>query len=220
MATPSSNLSRRRFLTLSVSAIAAANGPVADAGQFDVIASDVTDSSTSARHNHGKPTIMPNLNDNLPEVQKSVRTRPLFAMHLNVRPLQIIGATPGAFRRVGVVPGGLFEGERLSGTILEGGSDWQNVRGDGSTTLDVRLVLKTSDDALIGMTYRGLRHGPADVIAQIEKGQVVDPNSYYFRINPMFETSSPKYDWINRILAIGIGHRRADGPIYSVFEIQ
>ena len=64
-----------------------------------------------------------------------------------------------------------------------------------------------------------MRHGPADVVAQIEKGQVVDPNSYYFRINPMFETTSPKYDWINRILAIGIGHRRADGPIYSVFEI-
>jgi Protein of unknown function (DUF3237) len=36
----------------------------------------------------------------------------------------------------------------------------------------VRRVLKTSDDALIGMTYRGLRHGPADVMAQIEKGQV------------------------------------------------
>jgi len=26
-------------------------------------------------------------------------------------------------------------------------------------------------------------------------------------------------DWLNRILAIGIGHRRADGPLYSVFEV-
>jgi len=28
---------------------------------------------------------------------------------------------------------------------------------------------------------------------------------------------APKYDWINRI--IGIGRRRADGPVYSVFEV-
>ena|SRR5580700_11370306 len=102
---------------------------------------------------------------------------------------------------------------------MDGGSDWQTVRKDGATTLDVRLVLKTKDDVQICMTYRGLRHGPAEVVAKIEKGEVVDPASYYFRINPLFETASPKYDWINRILAIGIGHRRADGPIYSVFEV-
>jgi Protein of unknown function (DUF3237) len=52
---------------------------------------------------------------------------------------------------------------------------WQNVRSDGSTTLDVRLVLKTTDDALIGMTYRGIRHGAPDVIARLERGETVDP---------------------------------------------
>ena len=86
-------------------------------------------------------------------------------------------------------------------------------------TLNVRLVLKTKDDALIGMTYRGVRHGPADVMERIEKGEAVDPTSYYFRINPLFETAAAKYDWINRIVAVGIGHRRTDGPIYSVFEV-
>ncbi len=159
------------------------------------------------------------LNDTLPEPLKSVRTRPLFVMRLDVRPLQIVGATPGGFRRMGVVPGGVFEGERLSGVVLDGASDWQIVRGDGATTLNVRLVLKTSDDAMIGMTYHGLRHGPRDVIERLEKGEAVDPASYYFRINPMFETAAPTYDWINRILAIGVGYRRADGPVYSVFEV-
>jgi hypothetical protein len=117
------------------------------------------------------------------------------------------------------VPGGSFEGERLSGTVLDGGSDWQTVRQDGATTLDVRLVLKTRDDALILMTYRGLRHGPPDVVARLEKGETVDAASYYFRTNPLFETAAAQYDWLNRILAIGIGHRRADGPVYSVFEV-
>jgi hypothetical protein len=159
------------------------------------------------------------LNDDLPEVLRSVRTRPLFVMRLEVRKLQIVGATPGGIRRIGVVPGGAFEGERLSGAVLEGGSDWQTVRGDGATILDVRLVLKTNDDALIGMTYRGLRHGPPDVVARLDKGEAVDPASYYFRINPLFETAAAKYDWINRIVAVGVGHRRADGPVYSVFEV-
>ena len=159
------------------------------------------------------------LDDNLPDVLKTVRTKPLFVMRLDVRPLLIVGATPGAYRRVGVVPGGLFAGERLSGDVLDGGSDWQTVRSDGSTALNVRLVLKTKDDALMGMTYQGVRHGPPDVIARIEKGEVVDPTSYYFRINPLFETAAAKYDWINRVVAVGVGHRFADGPVYSIFEI-
>jgi hypothetical protein len=140
-------------------------------------------------------------------------------MRLDVRRIQVVGATPGSFRRVGVVPGGVFEGERLSGEVLDGGSDWQNVRTDGSTTLDVRLVLKTNDDALIGMDYRGIRQGSPDIIARLEKGETVDPAGYYFRIQPIFETAAPQYEWLNNIVAIGIGHRNADGPTYSVFKI-
>ena len=91
------------------------------------------------------------LRDGLPDALRDVRTTPLFIMRLDVRPLQVIGATPGAYRRVGVVPSGAFEGERLSGQVLDGGSDWQNVRSEGSTTLDVRMVLETADAALIGI---------------------------------------------------------------------
>jgi hypothetical protein len=159
------------------------------------------------------------LNDNLPDTLKSVSTRPLFVIRLDVKPLQIVGATPGGNRRIGVVTGGTFDGERVSGMVLDGASDWQNVRGDGVTTLDVRLVLKTHDDALIGMTYRGLRHGPPGVIQKLERGEVVDPSSYYFRTTPLFETAAPKYGWLNRLIAVGIGYRRADGPIYSIFEV-
>jgi hypothetical protein len=159
------------------------------------------------------------LPEDLPATLRSLRSRPLFVMRLDVKPLQIVGATPAALRRIGVVPGGVFEGERLSGVVLDGASDWQSVRNDGATTLNVRLVLKTNDDALIAMTYLGIRHGPADVIAKLERGEAVDAASYYFRINASFETAAAKYDWLNRILAVGIGHRRAGGPVYSMFEV-
>jgi hypothetical protein len=35
----------------------------------------------------------------------------------------------------------------------------------------------------------------------------------------MFETAAANYDWLNRIMAIGIGHRPPSGPVYSIFEI-
>jgi hypothetical protein len=162
---------------------------------------------------------MPSLTESLPEAIKSIRTRPLFAIREAVPPLYVVGESPDvAFRRVGLVNGGVFEGERLSGEVI-GGADWQNVRKDGCTKLDVRLVLKTNDGALILMTYQALRCGPPEIIAKIESGQPVDPSSYYFRMNPTFETSAKKYEWINRLLGIGIGHRLADGPVYNVFEV-
>jgi len=149
----------------------------------------------------------------------TLKTRPLFVMRLRVAPIVVVGAAPAGVRRVGAVTGGTFEGERLSGSVLDGGNDWQQVRADGVTTLDVRVLLRTTQGELISMTYQGLRHGPRDVMARIDRGEDVDPGAYYFRTNPMFETASASLGWLNGILAIGIGHRRADGPIYSVFEV-
>ena len=86
--------------------------------------------------------------------------------------MQPIGATPGGNRRIGLVAGGTFEGKRLHGTVLPGGADWIMVRPDGATTLDVRLVLQTDDGATIGMTYRGMRHGPAAVMERLNRGDI------------------------------------------------
>jgi Protein of unknown function (DUF3237) len=157
--------------------------------------------------------------EGLPESLKAVNARALFVMRLDVKPYQVPGATPGGFRRVGVVPGGSFEGDRLSGVVLEGGNDWQTVRNDRATTLNVRLVLKTQDDSLIGMTYQGIRHGPADVMARMDAGEDVNPALYYFRTSPTFETASERYAWMNRIIAVGVGYRTPTAVIYSVFEI-
>jgi Protein of unknown function (DUF3237) len=159
------------------------------------------------------------LSDKLPDALKNIRARLLFAMRLEVRPPVVVGSPPDSYRRIGVIAGGSFEGDRLSGKVLDGGSDWQTIRPDGAVNLNVRLVLRTNDDATLCMTYQGVRHGPPDVIARIDRGEVVDPESYYFRVNPLFQTSAPQYDWINHVVGIGIGHRLADGPIYSIFEL-
>jgi Protein of unknown function (DUF3237) len=110
------------------------------------------------------------LDEGLPVELRTVSTRPLFVMRLDVKGPLVVGGTSNGYRRIGIVPGGAFEGGRLSGQVLEGGSDWQTVRGDGSTTLDVRLVLRTVDGVLVTMSYRGIRHGPREIIERIEGG--------------------------------------------------
>jgi hypothetical protein len=148
-----------------------------------------------------------------------LRTRPLFSAQVAVDALHIVGGPSGAGRRIGDIPGGSFAGDRLRGAILPGGTDWQIERGDGAIQLDARIILRTDDDALIAMTYGGLRHGPADVMARLGRGEAVDPADYYFRIVPSFSTSDARYEWLNRIVAIGVGHRAAKGPIYEVYEV-
>jgi hypothetical protein len=155
----------------------------------------------------------------LPGEMTDFRVRPLLIFTLDVAKPQIVGLTPGVDRRVAEIKGGQFEGERLKGKILSGGSDWQAVRSDGAWAINVRIVLEADDKALIGMTYRGLRHGPKDVIDAIARGEQVSPASYYIRIAPFFETASDKYGWLNGIVSVGLGHRLPSGPIYQVFEV-
>ncbi len=171
------------------------------------------------RQDEGSIVETPELSAVLPPEMGVLRSRPLFIFSLDVAKPQVVGPTPGVDRRVGEIKGGRFEGERLRGRILGGGSDWQAVRADGSWALDCRLVLETDDGALIAMTYRGLRHGPKDVIDAIARGEQVSPGSYYFRTAAFFETAAAKYAWLNGVVAAGVGHRLPTGPIYHVFEI-
>jgi hypothetical protein len=53
----------------------------------------------------------------------------------------------------------------------------------------------------------------------LNRGDAVDPASYYFRTTPYFETSSEKYAWLNRICAIATGSRVEDRRGFQVYEV-
>ena len=146
-------------------------------------------------------------------------SRPLMTLKVLVVGTQKIGAVPHGTRVTALVGGGHFEGPRLRGKVLPGAGDWTLLRADGVRELDLRLTLETDDGALIHMTSFGLRHGPPEVIAAIARGESVDPSTYYFRTTPRFEAGHPKYAFLNRLLAVSSGDRRADGPIYTIDEI-
>ena len=149
-----------------------------------------------------------------------IETRHLFTLTLDVPSIKDLGATPLGGRKIAQVIGGRFEGDRLRGTVQAGpGGDWLLMRNDGVLALDVRITLQTDDDQLIYMSYKGMRHGPKDVLDRLNRGEKVDPKTYYFRMVPLFETSSEKYSWLNKMIAVATGYREATGPTYNVFEV-
>src|SRR5262245_2088485 len=148
-----------------------------------------------------------------------MNSRLLMTLHVVVPPPQRLGPVPHGTRVIAAITGGTFEGSRLRGKILPGGGDWILIRPDGVFELDLRITLETHDGALIGMTSFGLRHGPPEVMAALGRGESVDPSKYYFRTTPRFETSAPQYEFLNRVVAIASGDRRAEGPVYTIDEI-
>jgi hypothetical protein len=149
-----------------------------------------------------------------------LRSEFLFTLTGSVAEPLKIGNTPSGERLIYSIEGGEFEGPRLKGTVLPGGSDAMLIRADGVVLPDVRMTLRTDDEQLIFMRYEGMRHGPPEVMERLARGESVDPGEYYFRISPQFETGSSKYAWLNKIIAVGAGHRLPTGPIYYVYEVS
>jgi hypothetical protein len=118
-------------------------------------------------------------------------------------PIEDIGPVPHGPLTIFPVVGGTFDGERLRGKVLPGGGDWVTARPDGTFELDPRVTLETDDGALIFTTFTGVR----------------DDANHYFRTLPRFETASPKYDFLNRLLAVGIGEILPDGPVHLIEDL-
>lgn len=149
-----------------------------------------------------------------------LRSRHLFTITMQLPPTLELGDTPAGNRRVFTVSRGDFAGDRLRGEVLApASSDLVVLRADDSYQLDVRLILRTDDDALILMTYRGVRHASPEVSARISRGERMAASDYYLRTAPFFETSSLKYAWLNKVVSVGVGERQPDAVKYEVFEI-
>ncbi|WP_407538611.1 DUF3237 domain-containing protein [Deinococcus radiomollis] len=141
------------------------------------------------------------------------------SLELDYSGVQNIGAIPAGGRTVVPVSGGHFEGPRLRGQVLPG-ADWVLWRPDGAMLIDVRLALRTDDGATIAVVYTGLAYGKTEgAMTQFRNRQAVPDTDIYIRTAPRFETSDPRYDWLNRVLAVGHGYRNAEASGYRVFEI-
>jgi hypothetical protein len=140
-----------------------------------------------------------------------MNTRLLMTLRVTVAPPYGIGAVPHGTRRTVSITGGDFEGPRLRGSVSPGGSaDWLLLRADGVLELDLRATLRTDDGALISMRSFGIH---------MTFTGVRDDANQYFRTLPRFETAAPKYAYLNRLLAVGMGEGLRDGPVHTIEEI-
>ena len=149
-----------------------------------------------------------------------MRLEPLLTAEITLAPPQELGDTPHGRRRVIAITGGRFRGEQLSGRVLPGGADWQLIRADGVAELDARYTLETEDRALIYVRNFGYRHGPADVIRRLTAGEPVDASLYYMRTTPRFETGAERYRWLNGLICVASGARRAAAVELEVYEVK
>ena len=143
----------------------------------------------------------------------------LYTSSVKVGSPMVVGSTPFGERRIIPIKGGAFAGPRLSGKVLPGGADWQVIRKDGTAELEARYTLETDDGALIYVLNQGIRTGPKEVMTRLAKGEKVHPREYYFRTRPVFETGTPKYQWLHRIVTVATGERFLNEVIITVYEI-
>ena len=123
-------------------------------------------------------------------------------------------------RRIIPLTGGTFTGPELNGTLLPGVSaDWQIVVPDGTTLGDIRYMLQTDDGALLYVQSRGVRHGSAEVLARLGRGEEVDPSEYIFRTSTAIETAAAELDWLNKGIFVSVGARQAPGVIYETYLV-
>jgi Protein of unknown function (DUF3237) len=138
-----------------------------------------------------------------------IKTEFLFAITLEVDVLNL-GDTP-----YGSLGAGSFEGPKLKGMVVPGGACWMLMRRDDVLEIEARITLETDDKQQIYMNWKAFRYGPKEVIDRLNRGEAIEPSTYYFRATP----SSEKYNWLNRICSIAAGSRSARGRTFEVFQV-
>jgi hypothetical protein len=133
-----------------------------------------------------------------------------------VRPIVDLGGG----RRYVAFDGGTFEGrDGLTGSVLEGGVDWQRVRPDGHLEIDAHYTLRTDADEAIEVVSQGIRTASASVAARLAQGEQVDPDEYYFRTLVRLSTSAPRLNWLNNLIAVSTGERDRGTVRIHVHEV-
>ncbi len=117
---------------------------------------------------------------------------------------------------------GTIIGPELDGEIIPTSADWFIMRPDGTIQLDVRVLIRTDDGALVYSYYRGILKTSPDVMKRLQNNEDVDPLEYYFRTMPVFETGAEKFKWLNQVVAVGIGSLKFvndNNNIYILYKI-
>ena len=119
-----------------------------------------------------------------------IATRHLFDLTLQLGAMVSLGPLAAGERRVAAIDGGTLAGPQLRGELITG-SDTQLLRADGVLEIDAAYVVRLEHGELLRIVNQGYRHGPAEVLARLARGEAVGPEEYFFRTVLRFETAAP-----------------------------
>jgi muconolactone delta-isomerase len=144
----------------------------------------------------------------------------VYRLEATLGPPLDVGDIAQGHRRIVPLTGGTFNGPALNGTLLPGASaDWQIVLPDGTALGDIRYTLQTDRGDLLYVQSRSVRHGSADVLARLARGEDVDAAEYVFRTSTRIETAAPDLDWLNKGVFVSVGGRQAAGVAYDTYLV-
>lgn len=132
---------------------------------------------------------------------------------------QEVGQVLHGIRRLIPIVGGMVQGQGWTGRVLAGGADFQLIVNERMAELDARYVVEVDGGDLVYVQNRAVRTAAPEVMAKLVRGEVVDPQSVYFRCSPRFETASPALAWISERLFIGTGARLPDQVVMRFYEV-
>ncbi len=149
------------------------------------------------------------------------RLRQIYRLEANLGDPLDVGVVAAGRRRIVPLISGTFSGPELSGKLLAGTSaDWQIIMADGTALGDIRYTLQTDRGALLYVRSRSVRHGSAEVLARLGRGEDVDATEYTFRTSTQIETGAADLDWLNKGVFIGVAGRQAAGVIYETYVVE
>lgn len=149
------------------------------------------------------------------------RLTPVYRLEATLGEPIDIGDTDHGHRRIVPLTGGRFTGAAINGTLLPGASaDWQTVLSDGTALGDIRYTLRTDEGDVLYVRSRSVRHGSAEVLARLARGEDVDPSEYTFRTATRIETASADLEWLNKGVFVTVGGREPNGVIYETYLVQ
>jgi hypothetical protein len=132
-----------------------------------------------------------------------------------------LGDVAQGHRRIAPLSGGTFTGPDLNGKLLPGASaDWQTILPDGTTLGDIRYTLQTDRGDLLYVQSRSVRHGSAEVLERLARGEDVDASEYIFRTSTQIQTAAPDLEWLNKGIFISVGGRQPGAVIYETYLVE
>ena len=132
-----------------------------------------------------------------------------------------VGVSAQGRRRIVALTGGRFSGPGMAGELLPGASaDWQVIQPDGTTLGDIRYTLRTDGGDLLSVQSQSIRHGTAEVLARLARGEDVAPSEYTFRASTRIETAAPELDWLNKGIFVSVAGRQAAGVVYETYLVS